>query len=981
MFEQLLAKFRKDGKTPSAARKKAGSTRRQGKTGSGSNAPSGIKALWTRLSRRKAAEQSAAGETEPSGIESGKGKKGRSATKSRRGIKQKQKRPASGNGGEKGLFGGLFSRFGRKKKDAKVYREFSEDDYDELPESDSPESEIAEKSDFPEDVLVEVVMEPEGGVAAADDEADKQNNEWEEDDFQETTRSGRLGFLRRLLPARGQSAGRPAKSSGSLRQPGRGKLLILLAAILAVVVGYLAISWFWPDPPPAYVPPVHHPIIDDDIPLSDENDALDNELSDDLNHEAVPDSEPQPQLAPVIPIAPPSDIITDEDTALVEQFFNISSSDALSPTPANTDHLDDDIAAQADQTPTDPEPEPAIDDKFDIEVADTGIASLDPLSFDKTPASVPTVSSPAPEAEPVSIQESERGGVDEETDEPLLPQSALRDEPPIAEPSVSTDPSSEPRAVRPPVPRLASRGDPAEYGRLAGALVVFANSEPAVTVKTGRNLGLTIADLDAVDVSRLGEFGFVEELDFSECDAPLPAAILTELGGFGQLRSFKLNNIISPDPEAFFTALASISTLEELQIRHCEALDDTGAAALTGIRNLRSLYLGSLGGMTASGLAKFAAVPTLERLSIATPLGIDAQGVVGLSRSQSLRVVHLADCGWVGTKRDNDQNSQPATSEDVEELGDVIVDEPPVVGNEVDAAGEGDSLLASENLAALSAILKLEELGVPADYFTADQKVLEKFANLRTLILCYADRLPACNLAAALPELSALELHDFNVGSGKFGGFINCPELRRLKICSGSFGDKDWDSLLGLAALEELVICGTPRVNGTGLGKLSALRNLRRLDLSDCRYLDFRQLSGLSRLSELRVLNLDAGEHKWRKSEELDSAMRYLAAIPNLRALNLRSAKDLGVKGAQSLCGSRTLEFVWLDGGMTLEAFAAFTNMPALKHIVIDPTYSQSLLEEGMERLAELLGRNDVSISVMRDSEGLFWEMVDSYGH
>lgn len=235
---------------------------------------------------------------------------------------------------------------------------------------------------------------------------------------------------------------------------------------------------------------------------------------------------------------------------------------------------------------------------------------------------------------------------------------------------------------------------------------------------------------------------------------------------------------------------------------------------------------------------------------------------------------------------------------------------------------------------------------VPADYSRVCERVVSvgipaipRAQDARPSI---CDKLPSFShletlsgvdgpLLVSLPRLSRVECVSVNkdgLTNDHMIGLRAVPNLRRLSLRDANVSDKSLDVVSRLTGLVRLDLSGT-KVTLSGLVELESLKNLQRLDLSYTTASGSQKLNprGMPSLRELSLRGVSMRDEdlrrivRWAPSLEslelpetsvTDQGIKCVAALPNLRALNVASTKVTG-QSQETLVTCSSLRLVVFD--------------------------------------------------------------------
>ncbi|KFM25613.1 EIN3-binding F-box protein 1 [Auxenochlorella protothecoides] len=412
-------------------------------------------------------------------------------------------------------------------------------------------------------------------------------------------------------------------------------------------------------------------------------------------------------------------------------------------------------------------------------------------------------------------------------------------------------------------------------------------------------------------------------------------------------------------------ALAAAGGLHTLDLRRCHALTDAGVAAVGRLASLRSLLLDGCWQVTGPGLAGLAGLRNLERLSLQGCRGVympDGGALPGLGACAALQSLSLRLCdrlaggalGFLASLPDlrslDLSSCRLLTGEDLGPLAGAA--KLTTLRAEHCLGLEGRNALAAlgacpalQSLflcgcrkldgAALGALRPLRDLrllslhgchGVPGLDAGLDAMLAAgppSHPCLATLSLQGCDSVSDKGVAALgrLPALRTLHLSDCAGVEGRgFGAWGaagddgTAPPLAELHLQNcGAVSDAGAAAVARLASLRELRLKACRALTEQGLASLAAgLSNLTTLSLQNMTLTD-GGVRPLARLAKLESLELQFWVTALTVLQELtrldllyswqvtDSVLADLAAMPNLRRLNLTGCHRISRAGRESI--------------------------------------------------------------------------------
>ncbi len=138
------------------------------------------------------------------------------------------------------------------------------------------------------------------------------------------------------------------------------------------------------------------------------------------------------------------------------------------------------------------------------------------------------------------------------------------------------------------------------------------------------------------------------------------------------------------------------------------------------------------------------------------------------------------------------------------------------------------------------------------------------------------------HLVKMSPRLRRLRFDACDLTERHFDGLSECRNFSELRITRSSISDEAFTEIAKLESLEELCLSDGGETIEAGLARLSNLRNLRRLDLSDVPVSGLI-IEGLKQFPALETLEIYNG-----LVNEVD--LSQLAELPRLQSLTIRTA-------------------------------------------------------------------------------------------
>lgn len=320
---------------------------------------------------------------------------------------------------------------------------------------------------------------------------------------------------------------------------------------------------------------------------------------------------------------------------------------------------------------------------------------------------------------------------------------------------------------------------------------------------------------------------------------------LTQLGGSAKfvLRDNRLTEIVVQDGSNLtaedFALFGRLNDLVKLQIFNCRALNDSMAASLAGLTQLKSLAL------TNSVIND----PTVELIAQSFPrlTELDLSSNTNITRGAMKHIAELVDLQSLTLVQTRFNDLSTRRLKDLQEL------------RSLDLRGNMEA--GNMTLGVVGELPKLSAFKHRSTAITDDG-----MAKL-----------------AASQSLQNLLMQDFQITSQSGQYLAQLTQLKQLEIfrCQG-FGSDGALELKGLN-LERLTLRDLPSVDDYAMELFSDMPKLRRLFLHELDSVTDEGFQQLSALSSLELLDI------WSVPQFTDRSVEVLAKLPNLKELSLRS--------------------------------------------------------------------------------------------
>jgi F-box/leucine-rich repeat protein 14 len=275
---------------------------------------------------------------------------------------------------------------------------------------------------------------------------------------------------------------------------------------------------------------------------------------------------------------------------------------------------------------------------------------------------------------------------------------------------------------------------------------------------------------------------------------------------------------------AGFPRPLQLPVLEHLEMSRCAGLDDAGLEELQHLPALKTLNISQCVGLTSEGVAHLKNLATLEALDLSRCPQIDNLAFYHLRNNTALKSLAVNRCEMIH-RSGVDAVTQITSLESL------------------------DVRKCYPALGRLKALPHLRELQIdmPGAYLLAKtSKNHIDMANLITLenvslTIEYAKHLaPWKNL----PALHTLDLScERPLADGIVEQIKDMRGLRTLKLQAASITNAALAYLAELPQLESLTLVGSTKITTAGFSVLPNLRNLQRLELSNCNLVDAAELT------------------------------------------------------------------------------------------------------------------------------------------
>ncbi len=208
-----------------------------------------------------------------------------------------------------------------------------------------------------------------------------------------------------------------------------------------------------------------------------------------------------------------------------------------------------------------------------------------------------------------------------------------------------------------------------------------------------------------------------------------------------------------------------------------------------------------------------------------------------------------------------------------------------------------------------------------------------------------------------LTNLKALLLDFLWIDGEGLQHLSNCKKIEELYLAETLVADEDLAKLVLFPKLKKLRISKLSQVTGAGLEHVAKIEGLIDLDLSENSSLFDADLAPVSRLTNLKRLNL------WRVALT-DAGVAHLAPLTNLEWLNLDNTQ-LSDAGLKYLRGMTKLKFLHL--GSTSITDAGLPQLEVLKSLNDLKVTRTAVTDAGVKALKEKLPETEIQLKYLGD--------------
>lgn len=247
--------------------------------------------------------------------------------------------------------------------------------------------------------------------------------------------------------------------------------------------------------------------------------------------------------------------------------------------------------------------------------------------------------------------------------------------------------------------------------------------------------------------------------------------------------------------------------------------------------------------------------------------------------------------------------------------------------------------------------LDLQDVNTVDNACLSDVKGLKKLRFLRI----YGPGFDGDGIAplGEMKTLRTLSMHQTGLGDDNIKHLKGLVDLEKLLIYGTRVSDKGMAELAGLTKLKELDLRATPCGTAAMETYLSHMPQLQLLDLSESNSPNVNEaMPAIAKLTNLENLNL------WH-TQVTDDAVALLAALPNLKSLNLDDNKRVTDASMDTVGKLTNLEYLHIGSTSVTDAgLAKLHNLKKLKKTKDDPALHITFInvsDEAVEALMEAI--------------------------
>jgi len=260
------------------------------------------------------------------------------------------------------------------------------------------------------------------------------------------------------------------------------------------------------------------------------------------------------------------------------------------------------------------------------------------------------------------------------------------------------------------------------------------------------------------------------------------------------------------------------------------------------------------------------------------------------------------------------------------------------------------STLTAADIALFGRLADLEALQI-LNYRDLDDSMTAELAtlqNLKTLALTNSVISDATVelIVASFPDLTYLDLSsNTNLTNKVLKVIAQLSKLERLSLVQNGFSDLGTLALKKLTTLKVLDLRGNMSAGNTTMGVVGALPALAALKHRSSTVTD----TGMERLAKSKTLKALLMQDFGVSSQ----SGQHIAALPNLRELEIFRCQNFGSEGVVALKGLKLTRLQLRDLPMVDDqAMVVFEDLPALQRLYLHE--NDSISDEGLKSLANL---------------------------
>jgi len=429
--------------------------------------------------------------------------------------------------------------------------------------------------------------------------------------------------------------------------------------------------------------------------------------------------------------------------------------------------------------------------------------------------------------------------------------------------------------------------------------------------------GLRILDLPYTNISDMTFVKGMTSLEYLTPPNTITDAGLAVVAQLPNLKGLYFNkNRVTNEGLA---ALARMTALEELSLT-ADRCNDAGLVHLAGLPRLRYLLLQGQG-FTNAGIAHLKNVPSLWILNLGFLPQLGDAALLHVAQIPGLEAVSFYWCENITDQGVAQMTKMPSLKQ-------------------LDIT---HSKVTDKGLAHISQIKTLQSLGLPNKGITdVGLQHVSTLPNLKKLSVSRAHYVD--------PKMNK----EYYTNQG-LAAISKCTHLEDLSIGSIGVTDAGMDHIARLTNLKALLLFGCDNLTDAGLAKLTTLKSLTNLDITDANV----TMAGVNRLMAISGLTrLDVSQFK------RNGSVLNIAGLRNLEDLTLSFGPESDDKftDADLACLSQLKKLRWLQIGprdFTNAGLAYLVGLTNMERLGIG---GQGLTDEGLKFLTGMKQLNHLSI-------------------